>query len=47
MGEGVPFSMSSLVTSDPEFYQYLRDNDHKLLEFEESEDEEVQSVSER
>ena len=26
--------MSNLATSDPEFYQYLRDKDHQLLEFE-------------
>lgn len=33
-------SLAGLATSDPEFYQYLRDNDHKLLEFHDSEEEE-------
>ena len=28
--------MSRLATSDPEFYQYLCDNDEQLLGFEES-----------
>ena len=32
-------SLAGLATSDPEFYQYLRDNDHELLEFHDSEEE--------
>lgn len=32
-------SLAGLATSDPEFYQYLRDNDHELLEFQDSEEE--------
>ena len=42
-------SMSNLATSDPEFYQYLRDNDHQLLEFEydRSEDESGTNDSDR
>ena len=33
-------SLAGLATSDPEFFQYLRDNDHTLLEFRDSEEEE-------
>lgn len=41
-------SLANLATSDPEFYQYLHDNDHQLLEFDDSEhDETGHSVSER
>ena len=38
-------SMSNLATSDPEFYQYLRDNDRQLLEFEDGGSDE-ESVAE-
>ncbi|CAI8013285.1 Nucleolar complex protein 2 homolog [Geodia barretti] len=39
-------SLAGLATSDPEFYQYLRDNDHELLEFRDSEEEEVEREEE-
>ena len=39
-------SMSRLATSDPEFYQYLQDNDRQLLEFEDSGSEDEELVEE-
>ena len=40
-------SLAGLATSDPEFYQYLRDNDHELLEFRDEEEEEEEDEGER